>query len=105
MRWSFITLVCNIYTLLSITFWPNNEGYPQGVLLIFDIMIELWLLLDIVCRIALRLLSKKMYQKLRLLHSSKTESWPRLVVILIGSFPHLILLMNLFPDHDGYNEI
>ncbi|EAR89827.2 cation channel family protein (macronuclear) [Tetrahymena thermophila SB210] len=49
--WSLLINCFHIYTLLSSVFWMSNLGYPSGPYLSIEIVIEIFIIVDIILRI------------------------------------------------------
>src|SRR5689334_9911993 len=91
LSWSFLTLTSNFWVLFSVTLWPSILSYPTGILFVIDCLAEVWLLIDIICRLGLKRFLPVVYKHIDLLHADHSDSYRLLIFILVASIPQYLM--------------
>lgn len=86
-KWSITTFIANIWNLISITMWPALKENPEGLFLMIENFVEIWLLLDVLVRIVLRIFFKEFNAKCRFMHAKSSDSKIHIGIILFASIP------------------
>jgi len=104
LNWSSLTFLCNVWTLFSITLWPSIRSYPKGVFFLIECAVEVWLFIDILARIIIKLKLPQVIQQLKLLHAKPEDSNLLLGFILLVSTPQFIIYICIVEDDNMLDE-
>jgi hypothetical protein len=93
--WSLSIFLFNIYTIFLTIYWISIAEMPSEATVYAELAFEYFLLADLIIRVILHLISKKQYDRLKLIHTSKEDNWKIFLITFVGSFPMLTLYLGI----------